>query len=93
MIKVIEQTTAERNAETRNLFNSIRPYLDDGHTYRTALIEVGRIGNSGGHFTQSWFRELTKYGETQGYPYAEYKGKRGRKKGSKDFKDILMSKA
>ena len=36
MITVIEQTTAERRAETRELFNSIRPYLDNGHGYRSA---------------------------------------------------------
>ena len=80
MITVIEQTTAERRAETRELFNSIRPYLDNGHSYRSALNQIGRIKNmSGGYYTQAWFRELIEYGGTQGYPYPEYKGKSGPK--------------
>ena len=80
MITVIEQTTAERRAETRELFNSIRPYLDNGYGYRSALNQIGKIRNmSGGYYTQAWFRELVEYGGTQGYPYHEYKGKSGPK--------------
>ena len=80
MITVISQTTAERNEETRQLFESIRPYLDNGHTYRSALNEIGKIRNmSGGYYTQSWFRELLSYGESQGYPYHQYKGRRAPK--------------
>ena len=79
-ITVISQTTAERNEETRQLFNSIRPYLDKGYSYRSALNQIGKIRNmSGGYYTQSWFRELIEYGETQGYPYHMHKGKSGPK--------------
>ena len=79
-ITVISQTTAERNEETRQLFNSIRPYLDEGHTYRSALYEIGRIPTKrAGYYHQAWFRELVEYGGTQGYPYSEYKGRPGPK--------------
>ena len=75
-ITVIEQTTEERNQETRTLFESIKPYLDEGYGYRSALNKSGRIRSmSGGYYSQAWFRELIAYGETQGYPYTEYKGR------------------
>ena len=90
MITVIEQTTAERNQETMELFNNIRPYLDQGYTYRSALNEVGRIRRmGGGYYTQAWFRELIEYGEKQGYPYKEYKGRPGRKKKSENFTTVI----
>jgi len=76
-ITVIEQTTEERNQETRTLFETIKPYLDEGYGYRAALNKAGRIQNgSGGYYRQAWFRELITYGETQGYPYNQYKGRR-----------------
>ena len=79
-ITVIEQTTAERRAETKELFESIRPHLDNGHGYRSALYEAGKVRNKcGGVYTQAWFRELIEYGETQGYPYHMYKGRTGPK--------------
>ena len=79
-ITVISQTTAERNEETRQLFESIRPLLDEGHTYRSALYEVGKISTPrAGYYAQAWFRELLEYGATQGYPYHMYKGRSGPK--------------
>lgn len=81
MITVISQTTQERNEETRRLFESIRPLLDDGYSYTSALKKLGKINNNakGYYYGQAWFRELREYGETQGYKYREYSGK-GRKR-------------
>ena len=80
MITVISQTTQERDEETRRLFESIKPYLDDGYSYTSALKKVGRINSKakGYYYGQGWFRELKEYGESQGYAYTEYSGK-GRK--------------
>ena len=81
MITIVEQTTAERNEETKKLFESIKPYLDDGFNYRRALILVGRIGkNTKLNKRTGWFRDLTEYGGSQGYDYYDFKFKQGVKK-------------
>ena len=74
MITVIEQTTAERDEETRQLFEAIRPFLDKGLIYSKA---VSKVTGRKGHMTYSnrWFRDLVDYGESQGYPYKKYSGK------------------
>lgn len=81
MITVIEQTTEERNNETKTLFEQIRPLLDQGYGYNSALIKIGKIPRESrsGYYRQGWYRDLKEYGESQGYPYIEYSG-RGRKK-------------
>ena len=73
-ITVISQTTAERRQETIDLFNEIKPYLDDGYSYTSALIKIGRTQKKNRVYQQAWFRELKEYGESQGYPYSEYNG-------------------
>ena len=80
MITVISQTTAEREEETRLLFEQIRPLLDEGYGYNSALIKIGRIprGSRTGYYAQGWFKDLKEYGESQGYKYTDYSGK-GRK--------------
>ena len=81
MITVVSQSTSERREETRQLFESIRPLLDDGYGYMSALIQIGRVTAvqaKNGYYNHAWFRELKEYGESVGYPYNEYSGK-GRK--------------
>ena len=79
MITVVCQSTSERQAETEQLFESIRPYLEDGYTYRDAVKAVGRIPeNTNPNIRCSWFHHLVKYGESMGYPHT-YK-KLGRRK-------------
>lgn len=80
MITVIEQSTAERNKETRQLFEQIRPLLDDGYGYMPALIKIGVVPEHLRRhvYTTAWFRDLKEYGESQGYDYDTYSGK-GRK--------------
>ena len=72
MITVIEQSTSEREAETRELFNQIRPYLDKGYTYKTALVKVGRISSTRNLNIRGWVKDLIDYGESEGYRYGDY---------------------
>ena len=77
-IKVISQSTKEREQETIDLFNKAKPYLDDGFSYRLALIKVlGKESNSSfSHF--SWYKEFMEYADAHGYPKSEYRYKRTR---------------
>ena len=72
MITVIEQTTNERKEEIKNLFNTIKPLLDDGYNYKTALIKIGRINKNTHPARRGWFKELTDYGTEKGYKYEDY---------------------
>ena len=80
MITVIEQSTTERNEETKRLFETIKPLLDDGYGYMSACVKVGRCKAplKNNYYTGGWFRDLKEYGEKMGYPYNVYSGK-GRK--------------
>ena len=80
MITVITQTTSERNEETRQLFEQIKPLLDDGYGYMSALVHIGKVPDKtrNSYYRQAWFQDLRKYGESQGYDYDTYSGK-GRK--------------
>ena len=70
MITVIEQTSQERQRETEQLFESIRPYLEQGDTYRTALRKIGRIPKkSNPNIRVGWCRHLIEYGTQQGFPH------------------------
>ena len=78
-IKVICQSTKEREQEIIDLFNKVKPYLDDGCSYRLALIKVlGKESNSSfSHF--SWYKEFMEYADAHGYPKSEYRYKRTRR--------------
>lgn len=70
-IKVICQTTGEREAETQKLFEQVKPLLDDGYSYNRAVRVVKQTKTSYvSHYR--WFKDLLKYGESQGYPYKDY---------------------
>lgn len=72
-MRVIAQTTTERNKETEELFESIKPHLDEGYTYRASLIRVGRITSKTGlNIRHGWVRDLIKYGESVGYRYGDH---------------------
>ena len=77
-IKVICKSTKEREQETINLFNKAKPYLDDGFSYRLAIMKgLGLKPNSNfSHF--SWYKEFMEYADTHGYPKSEYRYKRTR---------------
>ena len=76
-IKVISQSTGERENETRELFEEIRPLLDKGYSYSRAVRQVKNMKTI--YVTHyRWFKDLIKYGESQGYRYVDYQiSKRG----------------
>ena len=76
--KVICKSTKEREQEIIDLFNKAKPHLDDGCSYRSALIKaLGLKPNSSfTHF--SWYKEFMEYADAHGYPKAEYRYKRTR---------------
>ncbi len=74
-ITVITKTTNERNQETKELFEKIKPLLDDGMIYSTAVKKV--TGRTRVRKELGWFKELIEYGESQGYSYREYSASGG----------------
>lgn len=75
-ITIITQTTAERRQETIDLFNQIRPYLDKNYTYSHAIRIVKNLPPRANRYSQAWYRDVVAYGESQGYKYEDYSGKR-----------------
>jgi hypothetical protein len=80
LIKIIEQSTTEREKETRKLFQAIKPYLDEGMIYSKAVKKVKGLPSSYPCTNLAWFRDVVEYGESKGYSYKKYSGKAGRKK-------------
>ena len=76
--KVISQSTKEREQETIDLFNKAKPYLDDGCSYRSAIIKA--LGLSPNHHRSNakWYRDFMEYADAHGYPKKEYRYKRTR---------------
>ncbi|MBQ6220157.1 MAG: hypothetical protein IJH63_10465 [Methanobrevibacter sp.] len=74
-IKVISQSTSEREAETKELFEEIKPLLDNHLTYSDAVCQVKNIKDKYLIYQRAWFKDLIKYGETKGYPYIRHSGK------------------
>ena len=77
-IKVICQSTKERKQEIVDLFNKAKPYLDDGCSYRLALIKVLGKKPSYCFSHMSWYKEFMRYADAHGYPKSEYRYKRTR---------------
>lgn len=75
-IKVICQSTKEREQETIDLFNKAKPYLNDGCSYRSALQKA--LGKKPNYtFSQMrWYKDFMEYADAHGYPKAEYRYKR-----------------
>ena len=73
-VRVIELSTAEREQETIELFNKIRPLLDSGCTYNKALRKVRNLRTL--NTNNAWYKDVIAYGESQGYSKADYSYKR-----------------
>ena len=65
-INVISQTTEERNAETRKIFQEIKPELDKGIAISVAVRQLKGY-NHNGFQARAWYKELLKYAKEQGY--------------------------
>ena len=74
-IVVVCQTTSERKKETEELFDEIRPFLDKGYSFNSALKKIGKLSQKKCGNNTAWYRELRQYSEERGYPFVEYSGK------------------
>ena len=71
---IIEQTTAERNQEIHELFESIKPILDEGYSFNFALQKIGKLPPKRGfNINHGWGKDLIEYARTRGYDYHDYK--------------------
>lgn len=78
-IKVISQSTKEREQEIIDLFNKAKPYLDDGFSYRLAIMKALGLKPTCSFSGASWYKEFVKYADAHGYPKTEYRYKRTRR--------------
>ena len=76
--KVISQSTKEREQETIDLFNKAKPYLDEGFSYRLAIIKALGLNSNNSHGNAKWYRDFIEYADAHGYPKTEYRYKRTR---------------
>jgi|GEM_PF-3983309 len=77
-IKVVCQSTAEREQETRELFEACVPYLDKGIGLVNAIMIVKDIPYR--HFyNMAWYKEVKAYAESQGYETRKIGGQGGLK--------------
>ena len=76
--KVISQSTKEREQEIIDLFNKAKPHLDDGCSYRLAIMKVlGKKPTCRFH-EASWYKDFMEYADAHGYLKSEYRYKRTR---------------
>ena len=77
-IKVICQSTKEREQEIIDLFNKVKPYLDDGCSYRLAIMKVLGKKPTYSFGGARWYKEFVEYADAHGYSKEEYRYKRTR---------------
>ena len=77
-IKVISQSTKEREQETIDLFNKAKPYLDEGFSYRLAIIKALGLNPNSRFNDARWYKDFVEYADAHGYPKKEYRYKRTR---------------
>lgn len=76
--KVICKSTKEREQEIIDLFNKAKPYLDEGFSYRLAIIKALGLKPNSNFSNNGWYKEFMRYADAHGYPKAEYRYKRTR---------------
>ena len=76
--KVISQSTKEREQETIDLFNKTNPHLDDGCSYRSAIMKVLGKKPTCSFSDSRWYKDFVEYADAHGYPKKEYRYKRTR---------------
>ena len=76
--KVICKSTKEREQETIDLFNKAKPYLDDGFSYRLAIMKLLGLKQHSCFSSRRWYKDFVDYADAHGYPKSEYIYKRTR---------------
>ena len=76
--KVVSQSTKEREQEIIDLFNKAKSYLDDGCSYRLAIIKALGLKPNSNFSNHGWYKEFMDYADAHGYPKSEYRYKRTR---------------
>ena len=76
--KVISKSTKERGQEIIDLFNKAKHYLDDGCSYRLAIMKVLGKEPTCSFSDKGWYKEFMEYADAHGYPKKEYRYKRTR---------------
>ena len=66
-MKVIETSTAERKQETRELFDKVKPFLDDGLSYNKALKQAGIMRTGLSWRQRAYTRDVVELAKEQGY--------------------------
>lgn len=68
MITVISQSTSERLEETRQLFLQVKPFLDEGLSFKKAFLKAGLFPSENHSVSnQKWSRDVVEYAKKQGY--------------------------
>ena len=65
-IKIIEQTTAERNQETQELWKQVEPLLQKGYPLTKAVAIVKNL-NHFGFQNRAWYKEVREIALSKGY--------------------------
>lgn len=65
-MKVIETSTAERRQETRELFDKVKPFLDDGLSYDKALKQAG-VMSARSWRQRAYTRDVVELAKEHGY--------------------------
>ena len=67
---IIESREADIQRETRELYQQIKPYLDDGKSFTYALHQIGK----GINVKSGWYKRLREYTISQGYTMRQRRG-------------------
>ena len=70
---IIERNSQDYQAETKELFNKVKPFLDNGYSYNKAVKVIKNIESL--NTKASWFKDLVEYGEKQGYSRMDFSTK------------------
>lgn len=63
---IVEKSSAERDQEAEDLFDEIKPLLDQGLTIRKAVREVKGL-NHNSFTNQDWYKRVYEIGVSNGY--------------------------
>lgn len=66
-MRVIERTEEDMQQETVDLFNEIKPLLDEGKGFYEAIRTVKNISTTSSFANRTWYKRVREYAISQGY--------------------------